>query len=880
MKMSPDSRHRAVRFEEGDMTGDRNISAFTKAPACRTGSTTLLDTYTRQIYPAFPAVIVQHSDSGTLATTALALSGIEAAMLHENEPDTPFHIESEREGGQWPLKSEILLRSVATWPASTMLELRWTAWPDIACPSRGVIWVTLFLHADANNRESAIADVIQCFLRLRPMLATCMPYMVFEPISEPSRVEKRYRPFNSAISYRIGHRREQIPLSSPLQRSSLGFGKHEVAESHPETVEIRYPWIPAIVSTDMLALAMLHQMDPLQIAIQIKPSRFENVEVNRLKHTIETCERFLSAGVSDQLTLQRQAAVLRDSAMVQLSRLQDAAALATCFRFSSSAFLELSTVASLTNLILAPPASGLQPSLFEGGFTVHTEKVDSANHSQTDDHFPLPPSESVAAFLLPDPPNENVTGFPVRRWRSAPMLPESVFPEADCQQIVLFDNEHLGTVQPVVVSNDDRMRHMFICGQTGCGKSTLMEAMILQDIELGHGVGVVDPHGDLVESILGRVPRSRMEDVVLLDPLDLKMPMGFNLLEWETIEHRDLIIDELYQSMDRMYDLKVTGGPIFENNFRFMLKLLMGDGQRSEWKPTLLEFMHCYLDAKFRSWLEETTGEAEVKDFVKELERTGGEASLRNLAPYVTSKFGRFVNDVTLRRMVGQEYTSFSFDEIVNKQKIFLVKLGRGRWGSVISGLLANQLVVRIKLAAMKRGGLPVADRSDFFLYVDEAGLIPSHSLAELLSEARKFRLGLVLATQYTKQLTGSAAMGRRDTLIDSVLGNVGTTICFRLGQEDAVALSPSFWPTISAKNIMGLPNFCGYASLRLSSSTSSPFSFVTRPIKTIHSISQAEQIRAYSQMMYGTPAAEVDAQILNRREAWKQGAPQPADTE
>ena|GEM_PF-2807087 len=205
--------------------------------------------------------------------------------------------------------------------------------------------------------------------------------------------------------------------------------------------------------------------------------------------------------------------------------------------------------------------------------------------------------------------------------------------------------------------------------------------------------------------------------------------------------------------------------------------------------------------------------------------------TLSNVAPYITSKFGRFTTDVKLRRIFGQDVTSFSFDDIRQRGKIFLVKLDRGRCGTVVSRLLASQLVARLKIAAMKRGTILEKDRKDFFLYIDEAGLIPPSSVGDLLSEARKYRLGVVLSTQYTKQLSSQISTTRKDTLIDSVIGNVGAMIAFRLDREDAKKMASILWPEFSTIDILRLPNFHGYAKIQQGSQPSSPFSFRTRPL-------------------------------------------------
>jgi hypothetical protein len=271
------------------------------------------------------------------------------------------------------------------------------------------------------------------------------------------------------------------------------------------------------------------------------------------------------------------------------------------------------------------------------------------------------------------------------------------------------------------------------------------------------GLAAVDPHGDLVEGVLAKIPKHRLDDVIVFDLMDRERPLGFNILQWDTVEERDLMIDELYLTIDRMYDMKSTGGPIFEEYFRGALKLLMGDKPRQGFVPTLLDFVTCFLSREFRKWLSKSITDPQVKDFSEEIERAGGDARLDNVTPYINSKLNRFVNDTTLQLIIGQERTAFDFEDIINSGKILLVKLGKGRFGPVTRALITNQLVSRFKLAAMKRGEMEYDQRRHFMLYVDEAGSLPSENFMELLAEARKYRLGLVLGTPYTGQLSQSS---------------------------------------------------------------------------------------------------------------------------
>lgn len=371
----------------------------------------------------------------------------------------------------------------------------------------------------------------------------------------------------------------------------------------------------------------------------------------------------------------------------------------------------------------------------------------------------------------------------------------------------------------------------------------------------------------MVDSILGKIPRRRWDDVILFDVLDRERPLGFNLLHWRTIEERDFIIDEIYNTLDHIYDMRTTGGPMFEMNLRGMLRLLMGSEPAQDYKPTILEFRDCYLHKEFRDWLVHRTDDDVTKDFIRELERTVGEASINNLSTYITSKFGRFVNDVTLMNIIGQQNTSLDFEDIMDTGKILLVKLGKGRFGHAVSALLANQLVSRFKNAAMKRGEKRPEERRDFYLYVDECHNLPAANFTELLSEARKYRMGLVLATQYASQLVGKSP---QTDLLSAILGNVGCLTIFRLGQEDADHLAASLFPYFGALDIIGLPNWQRYCRLQIGNKAVAPFSFESIKDETSYNAKTAGTIRDLSRLAYGCDVATVRNEIMKRRNIWR----------
>jgi hypothetical protein len=579
---------------------------------------------------------------------------------------------------------------------------------------------------------------------------------------------------------------------------------------------------------------------------------------------VEVCEAFLKRRSANQVRLSRQAELLRDVAFGQLNLLRSA----PCLRVGVFAVAAHPIDSSVGQVLASAITAVDDKMLLSGQFSLRrVAGADAIRGFYFNETNPYTIKEAACALRMPTPPLQYALGLPVQRFRTRPA---DLNPDAadDKDAIILFHNRHGGLERPVRLCDTDRLRHAFILGQTGTGKSTLMEAMILQDIRAGRGVALIDPHGDLVEQVLGRIPTERIDDVVLIDLLDRSRPVGMNLIEWKSIEERDLLIDEMYLTLDKLYDMRQVGGPMFENNYRGMLKLLMGDGGRKNFKPTLLEFPLCYLDDDFRHFLQEGVADPWVKDFIEELERTGGEASLSNISPYVTSKFSRFVSDASLRRIFGQERSTFNIERILSEGKILLVNLAKGRFGANVSALLANQIVFRFKLAAMKRGDLPPERRTPYFLYVDECHNLPGENFMELLSEARKYGLGLVLATQYATQLKNGLVGG--NNLLSAIVGNVGTTVIFRLGQEDASQIGQILSPQFNAQDILGLPNWNGYARMQVMGQAVTPFSFVTIKDATAFDPSAASAIRARSRRLYGRSAKAVDRQIEERRTAWR----------
>lgn len=534
----------------------------------------------------FPKICVFETNEGFEGLAALKLKSILKADLLMNQygllQEKVPHFNRLNPKVQHQAR-ESFLHALSSLPQSLTLELHMTALPDLANRSQGQVLIDLFLRAAASTKERVKEEIISQFLTLVPVLGAHIPEAEFIPVTDDKELAQRSAPFNPTHALAIKRREEIICLSTPLKRLSIGFGPMKVKKYEGANVVAHlFPWVPSLDDWSMLVGTLMGQLDPIKIIIRLKTTSADQKSLERLEEAIKICELFLSGSKEHQVTLNRQAGLIRNVSLRQLSRLRE-----LCFNLGVFITAPYPINRSLGN-ILGKAITGLQSGpneddMFQGGFScIDVAATDVLNSGYFPEREPFTLTEASCGFRLPAPPMEDHFGLPVKRWRtSLALLP---FTQVSTNgTIKLVVNEHKGMMQPVNVAAEDRMRHTFILGQTGTGKSTLMESMILQDMRAGRGLAVIDPHGEMVDSILGRIPPERVEDVVLFDVLDREMPLGFNLIEWKTIEERDLIIDEIYLTMDRLYDMKSCGGPIFETNFRGMLKLLILR-RRSLWK--------------------------------------------------------------------------------------------------------------------------------------------------------------------------------------------------------------------------------------------------------------------------------------------------------
>ena len=371
--------------------------------------------------------------------------------------------------------------------------------------------------------------------------------------------------------------------------------------------------------------------------------------------------------------------------------------------------------------------------------------------------------------------------------------------ELGTEGLLLGDNIFHGKKTPVHIPDRDRLRHVYIIGQTGTGKTALIKSMAYQDIQSGRGACIIDPHGDLVDDMLATVPEHRLDDVIVFDPSDTANPLAINMLEYDRNrpEEKTFIIDEIMSIFRSLFSAE-TMGPMFEHYMRNSLLLLM-EGKTGD-PAVLLDVSRVLTDDSFRqSLLDNCTIEPVRRFWEDEASKVEGEASLSNIAPYITSKFANFISNDYIRPIISRPYSSFSFRSVMDGGKLLFVKLPQGKIGEINAGLIGMIVTGKIALAAFGRDDVPEDERREFHLYIDEFQNFTTGSISKILSEARKYRLGLIIAHQLMAQIT--------DEIRGAVLGNVGTIISFRVGIEDAELLEKRFVPIFSAQELIKTEN-------------------------------------------------------------------------
>jgi len=456
------------------------------------------------------------------------------------------------------------------------------------------------------------------------------------------------------------------------------------------------------------------------------------------------------------------------------------------------------------------------------------------------------------------PPPEALAQHGVRRFFNREKLG---FPKTGARMGCIRDGQ---TEQAVKLCRKERSHHLYILGATGTGKSTLLYNLVMQDIQHGEGVCLIDPHGDLYRQVRASIPAHRAGDVVLLDPCDRKRAVGINLLDC-TEPYREMqvnfVINEVFAILEKLYDMKQCGGPMFEQYFRGALQLIMADPDN---QGTLVDMSAVFEHKRYREAMLERCGPSLLADFWKMADAAGGEARLANIAPYIVSKLNGFVHNAVLRPIIGQTKSTVDFRGIMDNRRILLVNLSRGALGELDMRLLGMIVLTKLMCAAMSRLNMATSRRKPLMVYVDEFQNFTTDATASLLSESRKFGLCLTLANQNLTQL--SVGKGQ-ENLVNSVLGNVGSMVLFRLGAPDAEKLAIYSRPNFGPADLQTLPNFHAAARLLTPTGPTDAFVFQTYPAARQRPDPTAQRQVQKACRLYSTDIKAVEADIRHRRE-------------
>ena len=489
----------------------------------------------------------------------------------------------------------------------------------------------------------------------------------------------------------------------------------------------------------------------------------------------------------------------------------------------------------------------------------HPEKR-VAQEVMRDFSFRLPSSDALPLSL-----RELTTmyHFPPSGIESSPHLKQARFTHAPAPLslpqagALLGINTYRGQETHIYLEPEDRLRHLYIIGQTGTGKTGLMKSMIIQDIKNGEGCCFIDPHGTDILDILASVPPERYKDVIYFDPADLSRPFSLNFLEYDISrpEQKTFIVNELLMIFRSLYgDVPESMGPAFEQYFRNATQLVMEDPSTGS---TILDIPRVLANAEFRQQKLSKSRNPIVNQFWTEIAtKAGGEASLENIVPYITNKFDDFTANDFIRPIIGQQESSFKFREVMDTKKILLINLSKGRLGEKNANLLGLIIVGKLFMAALSRADSPRVAHHTFYLYIDEFQNVTTSSIPGILSEARKYKLSLRGAHEFFEKI--------EEKTRDAVFGNVGNMAVFRVGEEDGEFFAKQFAPVFGALDFVNIENRNAYVKILAKGIPQKPFDMKTQDLSD-GNLEQVDDLVHLSALTYGRDRATVENMIRER---------------
>ena len=772
--------------------------------------------------------------------------------------------------------------------------------------SAGEITLALLCRAEAPDQDSARSHAAALARELVTLLGGAMPDHQWAMLQDAAAFTALWEPFPASRTQiqEIRRREAYFNLETCRPRTKLGFGPEGTPPATADDSSSVYfvqQFLPNPTSLARLLRTMLLHEFPLVYQAALGPVKLSAAERDELNSAISRCEQAAARkprGDRDPAAAAAEASLHQTDALAagiieQMLRLQDAPFQMQVL-LASPAPLPPSLVEAagveITYPIsnrLVPGGRAASPLELQGGGYDAVEPASALEKKTAGANFrfleftpwghTLAPkgcerlrqlvdaSEAAAAFRFPVATVDGVTGLKVRVSRSRPMPRElALLASQKTGKLQIGHNSYMGQRQPVFLNERDRLQHTYVVGQTGTGKTTLLKTMILGDIEAGHGVAVVDPHGDLFHELLQHIPAHRVKDVVILDPMDKEFPVGLNLLECEDAEDRYFVVREFRGIIERLLADQYGSiskdwiGPVFFQHMQMNLMLAMSNPNDP---GTLMEFFNIFhsesywkrwlplrwSDSRLRTWVEKSLPRV---DYVKR-----GSMNEPTWGEYLSSKFEDFIFDPKLRLIFGQKRSSIRIREIMDQGKILLVNLAKGQLAEPNARFLGMVLLAKIQAAAMARSAIPQAKRRTFFLYVDEFQSVATENFVLLLSEARKFGVALTLANQFLSQISDKRIQ-------QAISGNVGTQVCFRVGREDAELIEPQFAPFFDKSDLANLPNRNAYVRTTVGGQSTTPFTLETTLPQSAASETVAREVVKASQKKYGRAKADIEREL------------------
>lgn len=727
--------------------------------------------------------------------------------------------------------------------------LRTIGQPHHQIPERGTITVALLARISVPDEAECRARALQLWADIHAVLPLAQENVyVFEPVVDEDELHALLTPFE------LAHAAEIVRTEVTIDGGSAF-----------------HPFLPGSVDRHSLHWALLRQRAPALISIHLKPAHllpWERPTSGAVTTgTLSADDHFL-APADDRLSAHLTRVQLWEKIrQAQTQSLSSAAYLLRIYVAGSAGASQLLPEMAAAALFEPLHGGGGGYAIMRAGspqaFDVIRRNLSAldveswalAGGQEPRFRYLVSEAEAAQVFRLPIPSVEGVPGMTLLE--SRPVIPPAGMPAGGVRLGVSVARVK-GVPLPITQADDDRRRHLYVVGKTGMGKSTLLLTLILQDIQAGRGVFLLDPHGDLCDDVLARIPAERRDDVILLDPAETERPIGLNILEAETEADRHRVVNELIGLLTRLYDPHNQGivGPIFQQSVRnaMLAAMALPDG-------TLIDVYRILADSQYIRRVLPQVKDPLVRSYweavAARVDESAGAQWKAEMLPYLLSKFSRFVEDSTLRRMIGQPRTSIDWRGVMDEGRILLVKVAKGRIGQENAQFIGTLALSSVLQAAFQRGEVPAARRREFYLYIDEVQNYTTPLLATMLSEGRKFGVSLTIANQFLHQLDNG--------IREAVFGNVGSLVAFRVGAQDAPALAPEFFPAFAPADLLNLPQFTACVKLLVDGMAARPFTMRTLPAMLPADAERAAQIRAASRRRYGTDIRDVQQEILRK---------------